>query len=530
MITKRNRRHRILIAVLATAVLTGAIVHGVCRGTAAAGTPTNDVRLADPTWRDAAAAVAKRAQQLPPRRRARNVILFIGDGMGVSTVTAMRIYDGQQKGASGEENFLPFERFPFSALVKTYNANAQVPDSAGTASAMMTGMKVNIGVLNVAASHPSGQCAGSRKAWLATIAEELEDAGFATGIVSTARLTHATPAAVYAHSPSRAGEADVDLTPQARKNGCVDIARQFVEFPHGDGIDVAMGGGRANFLPRGRGAGRRGDGRDLVAEWQHRHPDGRVVRTGHELAAVDPAEAGHLLGLFTPSHMAFDTDRRAGGLDQPSLAEMTQAAIRLLQARNAKGAKGYFLMVEGGRIDHAHHMGNAFRALSDGHAFARAVEQARTMTDENETLILVTADHSHVFVIAGYPPRGNPILGLVHRIAPDGRPSPELRRGRDGKPYTTLGYWNGPGAHPGKPRPALDDQTVLAPDYRQQAAVPLDSETHGGEDVPLYASGPGAVLARGVIEQNEIYHMVRRALGLSPADDRQGDDRATRER
>ncbi len=509
----RKRPGRAIATIAAFAILTG-VAAGMpqTRSRAAA---ASDARSADPTWRAAAAAVAERARELPPRRRARNVILFIGDGMGVSTVTAIRIRDGQQKGMTGEENVLPFERFPFTALVKTYNANAQVPDSAGTASAIMTGAKVNIGVLNVAATHPTGRCAGSRSAWLATLAEELEDAGYATGIVTTARLTHATPAAVYAHAASRAWEADVDLTAEAREHGCTDIARQLIDFPHGDGIDVAMGGGRANFLPRGRGAGRRGDGRDLIAEWMRRHPKGRVVRTAHELADATPDGTRHLLGLFAPSHMAFDADRRRRRLDQPSLAEMTAAAIRILEKRNAEGAKGYFLMVEGGRIDHAHHMGNAFRALEDGRAFAAAVARARASTDGDETLILVTADHSHVFVIAGYPPRGNPILGLVHEIAPDGRPSPKPRRGRDGRPYTTLGYWNGPGARPGAARPALDEETPQAPDYRQQAAVPLDSETHGGEDVALYAAGPGAVLARGVIEQNEIHHLMRRALGLA---------------
>ena len=129
------------------------------------------------------------------------MILFLGDGMGVSTVTAARIFAGQQQGGSGEEYVLPFETFPNVALVKTYNTDSQVADSAGTMSAIMTGEKTRIGVIGVAASVPQNDCASALQNALPTLLEDAEDEGLATGIISTARITHATPAATYAHSP-----------------------------------------------------------------------------------------------------------------------------------------------------------------------------------------------------------------------------------------------------------------------------------------------------------------------------------------
>ena len=459
----------------------------------------------DPMWQGAEAALAARSAIRPREGRAKNVILFIGDGMGVSTITAMRIFDGQSRGGSGEENVLSFERFPYTALIKTYNANAQVPDSAGTASAIMTGLKTNRGVIDMAPSHEVATCGDPADGILPSLAERAAAGGRAIGVVSTARLTHATPATVYAHSPSREWEADVDLSDEARSHGCVDIASQLVAFAYGDGVSVAMGGGRANFLPAGKG-GRRGDGRDLVREWQARHADAQVVTTAAGLAAVAPGSTHHLLGLFADSHMAYEAKR---GDDQPSLAEMTRRAIDIL----AQDEDGFFLMVEGGRIDHAHHEGRAALALHDGQAFARAVTAALARVDLDETLIIVTADHSHVFTIAGYPARGTPILGLARGLDAHGHPTGEPVLAADGRPYTTLGYWDGPGAVGGA-RPDLDEETVTAPDYRQQAVVPLRSETHGGEDVAAFAIGPWAHLVGGVMEQNLLYHVMAHAMEL----------------
>ncbi|MDD5411807.1 MAG: alkaline phosphatase, partial [Methylobacter sp.] len=224
---------------------------------------------------------------------------------------------------------------------------------------------------------------------------------------------------------------------------------------------------------------------------------------------------------------------------EPSLTEMTIKAIDILK----KNHNGYFLMVEGGRIDHAHHSGNAYRALSDTQQLAAAVKAAMDKTNPEDTLIIVTADHSHVFTIGGYPQRGNPILGLTQGV---GATTPDLDM--LGLPYTTLNYANGTGytgksnrqpegpksfnaatgawssgseGHnpssfsPANGRPTLNNWLVQGPDYLQEAIIPLSAETHAAEDVAIFAGGPKAHLFHGVVEQNVIYHVMAEALGFA---------------
>ena len=478
-------------------------------------------------WRDQGRAALNAALAAQPNtNRAKNVILFVGDGNGVATVTATRIFDGQSRGEPGEENVLSYERFPHVALSKTYNTNQQVPDSAGTMSAMMTGVKTSDGVISIGPEATPGVCRGSDKSALPTLLEQVADRGLATGIVTTTRITHATPAATYAHTPHRDWEDD-SLVPAAMRTECADIARQLVEFKHGGGIDVIMGGGRRHFQPLSvadpeypQQNGKRSDGRDLIAEWQARNPDGAYIWNQAQFDALDVPSVGRIFALFEPSHMHFEADRQELEADEPSLSAMTGLAIDSLARNN----KGYFLMVEGGRIDHAHHAGNAYRALSDGQAFAQAVQVALDKVNLDDTLIIVTADHSHVLTMAGYPTRGNPILGKVvsndEYGKPDNKPYPAL----DGLPYTTLGYANGPGhaqhdsiarreKEGGKPgRADLSDIDTTDRNFYQESLVPHYSETHGGEDVAIYAIGPWAHLIRGVQEQNYIYHVMRYAL------------------
>ena len=440
----------------------------------------------------ASAAVAE-----PPR----SAILFIGDGMGVATVTAARILEGQRLGGPGEEHYLSFERFGNVALVKTYNTDAQVPDSAGTMSAIVTGVKTRAGVLGVGPGLERGDCAGTAAAALPTLAEEAEAAGMLTGIVTTTTVTHATPAALYAHVSERSWESDADL-PDGHDGACRDIARQFVEFPHGDGIDVTLGGGRGAFLPVDVAdpeypsrTGKRRDGRHLIDEWLA-GGEGRQYVWNEELLG-DVTAAGQLLGLFSRSNMAWEADRKEDTAGEPSLAEMTRVAIERL----SRGPKGFFLMVEGGRIDHAHHAGNAYRALEDTIALAAAVRTAVESTDPSATLILVTADHAHTLAISGYSDRGNPILG--HATVAGARLTDARQR-----PYTTLSYANGPGFRSVE----LEDEDPLTPDYRQAATLPLASETHGGQDVAAYATGPGAERLRGVMDQDALHRVLREAL------------------
>ncbi|MDT8280308.1 MAG: alkaline phosphatase [Erythrobacter sp.] len=445
------------------------------------------------------AAVPAFAEEAPAEPRAKNVILFIGDGMGISTITAARIYEAQKRGETGEENQLSFEKFDHVALVKTYNTNAQVPDSAGTATAMHSGVKTRIGVLGIGPDAEKGVCKDALAHPLPLLGEEVKQRGLALGIVTTTRLTHATPASVYSRTADRDWEADAAIPADQQGQGCKDIALQLAEAD----FDVALGGGTAVFYGKDKGGRRADAAADLPGAWAARS-GGVVVKDAASLVAAPMDKP--VLGIFNPSHLTYMVDRKPDS-PEPTLTDMTAQAIARLQA----DPDGFYLMVEGGRIDHAHHGGQAGYALEEAVEFARAVQWAVDHTDPAETLILVTADHSHVFTIAGYPQRGNDILGLV--VAPKGRgedggdgQSPVLAA--DGKPYTTLGYANGPGALRGE---RTVPETGIA--ARQQATVPTGAETHGGEDVALFATGPGAERARGVIEQNVIYTIMRKAFG-----------------
>ncbi|MEW9796517.1 alkaline phosphatase [Alteromonas sp. CYL-A6] len=474
------------------------------------------------------------------RFKAKNVILFVGDGMGVSTLTSSRIHKGQLAGNPGEEGYLTFEAFPHTALVKTYNVDAQTPDSAGTMTAMMSGLKTDVGVIGVDEDIERGNCATVAGNEVITALELAEIKGLSTGIVSTARITHATPAATYAKSADRNWEDVSDMPEDAVSGGCKDIADQLVNFESYlesrytgidvDGIEVVMGGGRRHFLPKEAAynssdavseiEGDRTDGRDLTAEWQSRYENGIYIYDQTGFDAIDTETTERVFGLFNESHMQYEADRANDIAGEPSIAEMTEAAVNILDNND----NGFFLMVESGRIDHAHHAGNAAGALTDTLAFEQAVLAAYENTDPSETLILVTADHGHVFTIAGYPKRGNPILGKVVNVGAE-----EPATAADGMPYTTLGYTNGLGFRDlgsegdsdegyaydiATGRMDITSSDTTTPGYHQEALIPLSSETHSGEDIALHATGPGSQLVQGVVEQNVVFHLVNQALGL----------------
>ncbi|MFT2091225.1 alkaline phosphatase [Paraglaciecola sp. 2405UD69-4] len=470
--------------------------------------------------------------------KAKNVILFVGDGMGISTLTASRIMQGQLAGNSGEEDYLSFENFPHTALVKTYNVDAQTPDSAGTMTAMMSGLKTDVGVIGVDEDIERGVCSSQSGNEVVTALELAEIKGLATGVISTARITHATPAATYAKSADRNWEDISDMPEDATE--CVDIADQLIHFEANlearytgidvDGIDVAMGGGRRHFLPKDVAfnsadasseiEGDRTDSRDLTAEWKELYPNGTYVIDQTGFDAINTESEGPIFGLFNESHMQYEADRSNDIAGEPSLSEMTQKAIQKLD----NNEKGFLLVVESGRIDHGHHAGSAYNALTDTIEFANAVEMATNMTDSDDTLILVTADHGHVFTIAGYPKRGNPILGKVVPVGSD-----EATTASDDMPYTTLGYTNGLGYRDlgtetdadvtytldaAAGRQDLSNVDTTTSGFHQEALIPAGSETHSGEDIALHAQGPGSQLVQGVIEQSVVFHLMNQALDL----------------
>lgn len=458
-------------------------------------------------WASGKKTLEQRLNIIQRNNPAKNVILFIGDGMGISTITAARIFDGQSRGGTGEENVLSFERFPHVALIKTYSVDAQVADSASTASAMNTGVKTKFMAVSTWGDQPTADCFGPEKNFPKTIAETAESLGLSTGIVTTDKVTYATPAAVYAHSPSRSWESDADIPLELREKGCQDIAQQLIEFPYGNGLDVIMGGGLEALLPKSQG-GKRLDNKNLVNIWKDNNPNGKFISSASELRDKNNMNTDKLFGVFASHHMSYAVDKNED--EEPTLAEMTSSAIDVL----SKNPKGYFLMVENGHIDHAHHKNNAYRALSDTQAFAQAIETALSKVDLDNTLVLVTADHSHPLTMVGYPIRGNPILGNVIPVSSQ-KGGYKVIDGyavdNNKETYTTLGYRVGPQ----EKQPIKTDviEEVANKNYHQKTAIPMRGGFHGGEDVALFATGPQSHLVGGVLEQNVIFHIITQALG-----------------
>ncbi|UOM35902.1 alkaline phosphatase [Acuticoccus sp. I52.16.1] len=477
-----------------------------------------DLPQASSQWfTDAQATLNEKIARQPITTPAKNVILFVADGMGVGTNYAIRLFAGQQEGKLGEEHVLPHEAFPYLALVKTYNVNAQTPDSAPTAGSMNTGVKQIFNTINLA---PEGgvhdDCASEEGNRLTTFAEMMSGEGKSVGVISTARLTHATPAAVYAKTANRNWEGDV---PESC-TGSKDIATQLFDQMQAGVVDLAMGGGRRYFVPAGTptdegGDGRRKDEVNLVQQAKDAGVQYAWNTETFEGLTLDGSTP--VLGLFEDSHMAYEADRDPA--EEPSLEEMTRAAIQYL----ANNEDGYYLEIEAGRVDHANHDGNAYRTLTDGVEFAEAIAAADALTNDEDTLIIVTADHEHAIAFNGYCGRGSPILGLCMEIVAgqvEHGEKPELAD--DGKPYTVIGYLNGPGAVIKKQaddsyaapegRAELTQEEATDIDFVQEAMIPMSSESHSGEDVAIYAKGPFAHLFDGTVEQNYIFHVMDYAV------------------
>ena len=455
---------------------------------------------------------------LPASAQKNNVILFVGDGMGVSTVTSTRI------ATVGVDGQLALDRMPYTAISKTASADYITPDSAATMSAMMTGVNTNTGVIGYGPTTEYADFNGNGNgARLRNIGELAITMGYAVGIVTTTRVTHATPAAVFAHVNDRNLENEIAAQMTPGGSGYNDRL--------GEGLHVVFGGGRRHFLPTSASddeglPGSRSDGRDLRNELQQRGY--RYVSNRQGLNSL--GGSGRAIGLFASSHLEYEADRDSG---EPSLEEMTRKAIQILAATG----KPYFLMVEAGRIDHAHHEGNAYRAFTDTRMFDRAINAAQRSVNLNRTLILATADHSHVFTIAGYPmrplgdlkytPRSVPasfrnqpyhgLLGTVHDIDSGGTISES--GDSSGIPYTILGYANGPGHRSGSRVNPNSDRTAghggAVPSstshaaYRQEATVPLFLETHAGEDVMIYAVGRTAENVRGTVPNTKVFDWIK---------------------
>jgi alkaline phosphatase len=442
---------------------------------------------------------------------AKNVIFFLGDGMGPTTITASRIY------RYGEGGKLTMDTLR-TARIKTYSGDAQTTDSAPGMAGYQTGVTMNNEVLsmssNTLAVAPStdattgvsksvNNCLTTNGSSVKTLMEHAIGRGKATGVVTTARLTHATPAVNYAHVCHR--DTEYEIARQAVPNGAG------YNSALGTGVDVLLGGISQYWIPfnaSGTAAEKKGrpDGRSLVNEMKALNYTYVTDRT--TLLAAPSVAGTKVLGLFdqafSQGHMSYELDRDTTA--EPSLAEMTSKAIDIL----SKDPDGYYLVVEGGRIDHALHGTDAKRALEDTIAFDNAIKAALSKVDLNNTLIVVTADHDHTMTFNGYTIRGNPILDIVRNYT-DGQPAKDL----DGKTFSTLVF----GMSPNRPTTRADvtSAQALATGYLQEGVVKAactGCEPHGGGDVPFFSIGAESSNFKGTMHNSRIFNLLKSAMGF----------------
>ncbi|CAL8097873.1 unnamed protein product [Calicophoron daubneyi] len=438
------------------------------------------------------------------QKRPKNVILFIGDGMSLSSVTAARYLKAHNQSKSVGDVLLGWEEWPSAGLVRTFCADRMTTDSGTAATALLGGSKSQFDTIGV---NEKVQCCKCIKIpeedMIKSILLHAQDNGLSTGLVTSTRITHATPAAAYAATRSRNWEGKVPKN-LSGSGECEDIAGQLVR--RGLNFNVILGGGSAHFYQApGPGTphseGSRDDGQNLIQKWikaqEERNRKFAVALNFSEFRRVDTSATDYLLGLLTPFHMEYDISR----LDQPSLQEMTETAIKIL----SKNPKGYLLMVEGGRIDHGHHDNTANLALTETLALEKAVNAAQMQTNSKDTLLAVTADHSHPFSLQGYATREKSVLDIN-----------DYSNASDSMPFLIAAYANGPGAQVNKSRSNPGAEDRFGSVYRQQALIPLDRSTHSPEDVPIYATGPFSDLFCGTMDNTYVAYATMYSLCIGP--------------
>jgi alkaline phosphatase len=371
------------------------------------------------------------------------IIVFVSDGMVARHLTAARLYQG------GADHRLTLENFPHLALVANHARDFSVPDAAAAATALATGVKVNHRNL---ATGPEGQA-------LQTIVDLAQDQGRAIGFVTTGQLTDPTLAAFYAHS----GDA----------RNVEEIAAQFVS---GRRVDVALGGGAADFLPPEKG-GRRRDARDLLAELQAQGRE--MVSTKAELDSAAAFRTDGLIGFFAPREMAF-RDEIEAAQQQPSLSDMVRRAIQFLQLNRA----GYLLIVDSALVTRAAERNQGERVLEETLALDHAVGTAMKYAGEKSLILAVGKHATGGFSLNGYPTR------LDHGVA---------LLGTTAAGYPSITWATGP-----------NGLTPAA--ANEPAAFQTPSALNTAEDVIAVGLGNGAEKLRGFTDNTAIFDILRNAL------------------
>ena len=459
------------------------------------------------------------------KKRAKNVILFIGDGMSMQAKELGRILS---KGLSdGKFNdLLAMEKMPNMALVTTSGYDSIVTDSANSMSAYMTGNKSVVNAMGVYENKTKDPLDDPKVETVAEILSRSKNMSY--GMVSTASVTDATPAAVTAHTRRR-----------AEQNY---IAADFLN--RNNPPSVVMGGGAQFFLPLATPGSKRKDNRNLIQEFENKGY--AFAGTKAELNSLGSDKP--ILGLFTLNHMNVYMDREflpknskvlKGFTDQPGLLDMTKKAVSVLE----KNPNGFFLMSEGGSIDKQLHTMDWQRSTYDTIEFDKTIEWAQQYAKEHndDTLIIVVADHAHGVSITGTYKEENGKTGReAVRVYGDAKWPTFVDANKDGypdnpDPDVTLAvqYANAPDHYENyrfqqaPTVPATTDakgHVIANPKRAPQGArfvpgnLPTNtgetSECHSADDVVLMAQGPGSEYFHGVMDNTEVFFGILRALGV----------------
>lgn len=469
---------------------------------------------------------------------AKNVILIVGDGMAAQMRNAARMVSrGLTEGKYN--SLLEMDEMDQMCMVTTSGLNSLVTDSANSASAYATGHKTSNNAMGVYTFDPNDEEQVAPK--VENIVELAKAAGKATGLVTTAEITDATPAAMFSHVPSR-----------YRYQEIVDqMLNNESQRP-----DVIMGGGARWFWPQSTTGSKRTDETDAITGFENLGYT--FVGDGTGLSAVDTDATTQLLGLFHSTTMNVYIDREiekneetlGSYPDQPTLYDMTQTALDIL----SKDEDGFFLMVEGASIDKQEHAMDWERAVWDTIEMDKAVGIAKDYADEHgDTLVIVVADHSHSVSVYGtvdYSKTGNDAVRVYEDAGwptyqdTDGDGFPDTGEDADGDGVadqvvaTDIGLAIGWGNHPDyvedykysskpvSPAVTAEDGDVVANfEGATNGGVFIagnlpagqTQEVHSADDVPLTAYGAGSdYFDKTVIDNTEVFWGMVNALGLDP--------------
>ncbi len=387
------------------------------------------------------------------------IVLFVGEGLTPDRIAATRLYAG------GANSRLALEALPAVALLSNYSQDFAVPDEAAAATTLATGVKVNNRNLGF----------GPNDKRLRSIIDLAREKGRAVGVVTNGRLTDPSVAPFYA-------------------TGKGELVQQLAEEKK---IDIALGGGSADFLPEAKG-GRRTDGRDLLLEMRRNGYE--TVRTKSELESIPPWRRPKLIGLFSEGEMAY-AHEIAGGSEQPALADMTRRAIELLQWN----AGGYLLIVDAGLMRTAARENHGERTLAETVELDQAIAVARSYVGDNSTILLAGNLGIGGLSLNGSPFRRDSGVALLG-VNSSGEPALTWATGPNGIPTRIPP----PTAEGEEPEPPGEDPA--APGLQEPAAAYAPAARNTVNDVLAAGRGPGTEALHGFLDNTIIFKIIEGQL------------------